>query len=41
MASMEDEAESKPYNEDVIQSNLLHPGRSKNEIEYLNVFSMI
>ena len=40
-ASMEDEAGFKPYNEDMIQNNLLHPGGSKYEIEYLHVLSMI
>ena len=40
-ASIEDEAGFKPYNENVIQNNLLHPGRYKYEIECLHVFSMI
>ena len=40
-ASIEDEVGSKPYNEDVIQNNLLHPGGYKYEIECLYMFSMV
>ena len=39
-APIEDEVGSKPYNEDVIQNGLLHPGGSKYKIKYLHVFSM-
>ena len=41
MASIDDEAGFKPYKEDVIQNDLLHPGGSKYEIKHLQMFSMI
>ena len=41
MASIDDEADFKPYKEDVIQTDLLHPGGSKYKIKCLHVFSMI
>ena len=40
-ASMEDEAGSKPYNENIIQNDLLHPRGSKYKMEYLQVYCMI
>ena len=41
MASIDDEAGSKPYKEDMTEINLLYPGGSKCKIEYLHMFSMI
>ena len=41
MASIEDEAGSRPYNEDVVQITLLHDGGHKYEIKCSNMIHMI
>ena len=41
IASMDEEAGSQPYKEDVIEINLLYPGGSKCKIECLHMFSMM
>ena len=40
-ASIEDEARSRPYNEDMVQITLLHDGGHKYEIECSNIIYMI
>ena len=40
-ASIEDEARTRPYNEDIVQITLLHEGGHKSEIEFSNMIYMI
>ena len=40
-ASIEDEAGSRPYNEDIVQITLLHNGGHKYEIECSNMIHVI
>ena len=40
-ASIEDEARSRPYNEDMVQITLLHDGGHKYKIECSNMIYMI